>query len=105
MGGWNGRFPGAPELWPDRTVLVYAVRYTNGGGQGFYLLDTATSPKALLGADGAFTLTGAAPGQYLLAAGPNPAEARLAVDAQGQKRIFESLPGVTQPLGDLDLGS
>lgn len=93
----------AGEIWPERTLRIYAASYDgNEQGEGFYLLDTARAPQALLASGGAFQLQ-LPPGSYVLVVGPTGGESLMVSDENNQMRLFKMQSGQIQQLGDLRL--
>jgi hypothetical protein len=82
-GGVSGEISGRPKHWGDDELFIYAAPFSGDeNSAGVYFLEPAMHPHAPF--EGSIFQLDAAPGTYVLVAGPSPEEALLLVDDKSQ---------------------
>jgi len=97
----SGRLPGAADIWPDEPVSAFLVRFFRSEGKEGAYLFTSNDPKVALDPAGSFTFT-AAPGEYLLAFGPEVGRALFA-GQDGELLILTVSAGQALDAGEISL--
>ena len=100
----EGTLIGAPTDWTGQEVRIYAAPFTPAadGKSGFFVLEPTIHPSAIVQADGAFSIPNAAPGFYVIVAGPTPETARAVLEVD-QPRVFEVKADEALELGEISL--
>jgi len=104
MGGIQGQI--APESvgWAGRELYVYASPFSGseGGQEGFYILEPSIHPNTMMNPDGTFQLAKVPPGDYVLVVGPSP-EGAVPIQESGRAKIFHVAANQVLDLGKVNL--
>ncbi len=97
----SGQLPSASSIWPDETVYAFLVRFFRSEGREGAYLFTSQDPSVPLDQNGYFSFS-AAPGEYLLAFGPEIGRSFFAGE-NGQLLILTVAAGETLDAGNIHL--
>lgn len=97
----SGQLADAASIWPDEPVFAFLVRFFRSEGKEGAYLFTSNDPKIVLDSAGRFTFT-AAPGDYLLAFGPEVGRALFA-GQDGDLLILTVSAGQALDAGEIKL--
>jgi hypothetical protein len=88
MGVIKGQLERPDKLWSEGPYTAYAAPFSGDAqGNGFFILEPALHPSAMLDTQGNFQISNVPPGNYVLVIGPSPDESRQVVDEQAKPRI------------------
>lgn len=98
-----GKVINLPAHWSGKEISIYPAEFHGDSeGKGFYFVDPARHPHAILRADGSFEIMNVRPGEYVLVLGPGLDNA-VAVREGEKTQIYRVSVNQTTDTGTIDM--